>query len=187
LTQGYSTAHPLRTRYTYSHIGYNLKHIGYNLKLIGYNLKLTDRQTAVGVSQLAKVDAFVEARKRNCAFLRDKFADLGEVFILPHATQGADPNWFGSCLTVPPSANFTSHDLVQHLEEAEIGTHQLFGGDLMRQPAFLDIEHRVVGDLSNADLVTAGSFWLGVYPGLTEEMLDHIVTLVRGFVSSRRP
>ena len=173
MTQGYSTAHPLRTRYTYSHIG--------------YNLKLTDRQTAVGVSQVAKVDAFVEARKRNCAFLRDKFADLGDVFILPHATQGADPNWFGSCLTVPPSANFTSHDLVQHLEEAEIGTHQLFGGDLMRQPAFLDIEHRVVGDLSNADLVTAGSFWLGVYPGLTEEMLDHIVTLVRGFVSSRRP
>jgi len=73
------------------------------------------------------------------------------------------------------------------LEEAEIGTHQFFGGDLMRQPAFLDIEHRVVGDLSNADLVTTGSFWLGLYPGLTEEMLDHIVTLVRGFVSSRRP
>lgn len=168
-----SLPHGYDHKYTYSHIG--------------YNLKLTDMQAAVGLAQLDKVNGFIEARKRNWQFLHDKLADLDDVFILPRATPGADPSWFGFCLTVKPEARFTRHELVQHLEASKIGTRQLFGGNMMRQPAYANVEHRIVGDLANADLVTMGSFWLGVFPGLTEEMLAYVVDTVRAFVGASRP
>ncbi|HET6566576.1 MAG TPA: lipopolysaccharide biosynthesis protein RfbH [Rhodothermales bacterium] len=155
-------------KYTYSHIG--------------YNLKLTDMQAAVGVSQLEKLPAFIAARKRNWRHLRERLAPLEEFFILPEPTEGSDPSWFGFLLTVRPEAPFTRNALVRHLEEHKIGTRLLFGGNLTRQPAYLDMPYRVVGDLTNTDIVMDGSFWVGVYPGLTEPMLDYVVDTFYTFV-----
>jgi CDP-6-deoxy-D-xylo-4-hexulose-3-dehydrase len=157
-------------KYTYSHIG--------------YNLKLTDMQAAVGVAQLDKLDGFVAARKANWQRLHDGLADL-DCFVLPRPTPGSDPSWFGFALTVKPDAGFTRHDLVTHLEESKIATRQLFGGNLLRQPAYRDLPRRVVGELENADLVGNGTFWLGVYPGLTPEMLDFMIATIRDFVEGR--
>ena len=158
-------------KYTYSHIG--------------YNLKLTDMQAAVGVAQLEKLPAFIETRKRNWRHLTEGFGALEEFFVLPAATPHSDPSWFGYALSVRPDAPFTRHALVQHLEDCQIATRQLFGGNLLRQPAYKDRPHRIVADLSNSDRVMNQTFWLGVYPGLTTAALDHIVDVVTRFVHSR--
>ena len=157
-------------KYTYSHIG--------------YNLKLTDMQAAVGVAQLDKLDGFVRARKSNWQRLHDGLSDL-DALVMPRPTPRSDPSWFGFALTVKPEAGFTRRDLVTHLEEARIGTRQLFGGNLLRQPAYRGVPHRLVGDMSNADIVGEGTFWLGVYPALTAEMLDYMIHTVRAFVTAR--
>ena len=148
-------------KYTYSHIG--------------YNLKVTDMQAAVGMAQLEKVPAFVEARRRNFAYLRERMQDMEEHFILPEATEGADPSWFGFPLAVREDAPFSRNDAVNHLEGRHISTRLLFGGNLIRQPAYLGIEHRVAGDLINTDFAMNRAFWIGVYPGLTTPMLDYMV------------
>ena len=148
-------------KYTYSHVG--------------YNLKATDLQAAVGVAQLDKLDGFVDARRRNWARLRDGVADLEEWFTLPEATPRSDPSWFGFCLTVRPEASFSRHDIVGFLEERGIATRELFGGNLTRQPAYADATWRTVGDLAHADQVMLGSFWVGVYPGLTDSMIDYVL------------
>ncbi len=155
-------------KYTYSHIG--------------YNLKATDMQAAVGAAQMGKLDGFVKARNRNWQTLHDGLADL-DCLIMPRATEHSEPSWFGFCVTIQPGAKVKRHELVQFLESRKIGTRQLFGGNLLRQPAYENIEHRVVGDLTNADIVTEQTFWLGVYPGLTDEMLDYVVSSVREFVA----
>ena len=157
-------------KYTYSHIG--------------YNLKLTDMQAAVGVAQMDKLPGFVEARRRNWAYLRDGSADLERHFVLPCATPGSDPSWFGYCLSVRSDAPFNRHQLVRFLEERKIGTRQLFGGNLRRQPAYQDVDLRVVGTLANADHVAEHSFWLGVYPGLTTTMLDYVLESLHDFVAA---
>jgi len=157
-------------KYTYSHIG--------------YNLKLSDMQAAVGVAQLDKLDGFIEARKENWQYLHDGLADL-DCLVLPRATPRSEPSWFGFALTVKPDAGFERRDLIGHLEDAKIGTRLLFGGNLLRQPAYRNVPHRVVGDLANADTVMKGTFWLGVYPGLTTEMLDFVIRTIREFVASR--
>lgn len=156
-------------KYTYSHLG--------------YNLKLTDLQAAVGVAQLDKLPAFVAARRRNWQRLRDGLDGL-DCFILPEATAGTDPSWFGFALTVRPDAPFERLDLVRFLESRRIGTRQLFAGNLTRQPAYEGRIYRTVGDLPNTDLVAEGSFWLGVYPGLTDEMIDFVVESVHEFVGA---
>jgi CDP-6-deoxy-D-xylo-4-hexulose-3-dehydrase len=163
--------------------GYDHKYI---YSHIGYNLKATDMQAAVGVSQLKKLSRFVEARRRNWQRLRDGLAALEDVFVLPEATDGADPSWFGFALTVRPQAPFTRHALVQHLESRRIGTRQLFAGNLLRQPAFVGVPHRVIGPLPNTDLVMNGTFWVGVYPGLTDEMIDYVIAAVIKFVDAGR-
>jgi len=157
-------------KYTYSHIG--------------YNLKLTDMQAAVGVAQLDKLDGFIQARKDNWQRLHDGLADL-DCFVMPRATPRSDPSWFGFALTVKPEAGFTRRELIEHLEGSKIATRLLFGGNLLRQPAYRDVPHRLVGDTTNADIITEGTFWLGVYPGLTTEMLDFMIQTVRDFVAAR--
>lgn len=156
-------------KYTYSHIG--------------YNLKATDMQAAVGAAQMSKLDGFIKARNRNWQVLHDGLADLGDL-IMPRATVHSEPSWFGFCLTIRPGSAVRRHELVRFLESRKIGTRQLFGGNLLRQPAYSGIEHRVVGDLHNADIVTDQTFWLGVYPGLTDEMLEYVISCVREFVAS---
>ncbi|MDQ1439322.1 MAG: CDP-4-dehydro-6-deoxyglucose reductase [Acidimicrobiaceae bacterium] len=159
--------------------GYDHKYI---YSHIGYNLKLTDMQAAVGVAQMDKLDGFVERRKLNWHRLHDGLADLQDVLLLPRATEHSDPSWFGFCISVQPGAPFSRHALVQHLESQQIGTRELFAGNLLRQPAYQDVPKRVVGDLTNADFVMENTFWIGVYPGLTDEMIDFIVETIHGFV-----
>lgn len=146
-------------KYTYSHIGYNLKG--------------TDMQAAIGLSQLAKLEHFVARRKENFAALYERL-DGVEGLILPRATEGSDPAWFGFPITLADDLALNREDLMRHLEAKKIGTRLVFAGNLLRQPAYRGIEHRVVGDLHGSDTVMTRSFWLGVYPGLTEPMIDYV-------------
>ena len=157
-------------KYTYSHIG--------------YNLKATDMQAAIGVAQLAKLPAFIEARRRNFRLLWQGLSDLAEFFILPQATPGSEPSWFGFPITAVDNAPFTRNQLVQFLEGRKIGTRLLFGGNLTRQPAYQGLRYRVVGSLKNTDRVMQNTFWLGIYPGLSAAMLDFVVESIREFIYS---
>ena len=155
-------------KYTYSHIG--------------YNLKLTDMQAAVGVAQLRKLPSFIEARRRNFRFLYEGLSDLEEFFILPRATRGSEPSWFGFPLAVREDAPFTRDDVLRYLEGYKIATRLLFGGNLLRQPAYQGVRHRKIGDLKNSDFVMNQVLWLGVWPGLTERMLSFVVETLHGMV-----
>ena len=148
-------------KYTYSHIG--------------YNLKVTDMQAAVGVSQLEKLDTYIAARRRNFAILKNGLESLQDVFLLPEATPGSDPSWFGFPLAVKPESGVSRDTVTRYLESRRIGTRLLFGGNLVRQPAYKDVEYRVVGELKNTDYVMNNVFWIGVYPGLNDDMLQHIL------------
>jgi CDP-4-dehydro-6-deoxyglucose reductase, E1 len=154
-------------KYTYSHIG--------------YNLKATDMQAAVGVAQLRKLPSFVEARRRNFAALHEGLRELEEFLILPKATPGTQPSWFGFPIAVRPHAPFSRNELTAHLDRQKIGTRLLFGGNLLRQPAYRNVEHRVIGDLKNSDFVMNQVFWLGVYPGLTNAMLELVIDSIHAF------
>jgi CDP-6-deoxy-D-xylo-4-hexulose-3-dehydrase len=151
-------------KYTYSHIG--------------YNLKVTDMQAAVGLAQLDKVESFIAARRRNFALLYERLVDMEQFLILPQATEGADPSWFGFPMAVREDAPFTRAQAINHLESRRISTRLLFGGNLIRQPAYLGIEHRVVGGLTNTDFVMNNVFWIGVYPGLTLPMIDYMAETI---------
>ncbi|HEX3999622.1 MAG TPA: lipopolysaccharide biosynthesis protein RfbH [Pirellulales bacterium] len=151
--------------------GYDHKYI---YSHVGYNLKATDMQAAVGVAQLAKLPRFIAERRRNWQSLHDRLRQWEEFLILPRATRNSDPSWFGFPITVRGGAPFARLDLVRHLESRRIGTRQLFGGNLTRQPAYRNVDMRVVGDLANADTVMRRSFWIGVYPGLNEPMIDYM-------------
>ncbi|CAG0983509.1 CDP-4-dehydro-6-deoxyglucose reductase, E1 [Anaerolineae bacterium] len=152
--------------------GYDHKYI---YSHIGYNLKLTDMQAAIGLAQLRKLVHFIEARRQNFKRLYEGLCDLQEFFILPEATQHSEPSWFGFPIAVRDTAPFTRSQIIQFLESRKIATRLLFGGNLLRQPAYHDIPHRVIGDLKNADFVMNNVFWIGVYPGLTSVMLDYIL------------
>ena len=157
-------------KYTYSHIG--------------YNLKLTDMQAAVGVAQLQKLDGFIATRRRNARALCEGLSELQEFFVLPEAAPGSDPSWFGFPIGVRQGAPFTRNEVTRHLEERQIATRLLFGGNLTRQPAYQGCAHRVVGDLANTDFVMNQVFWIGVYPGITEPMLNYIVEAFRALAES---
>jgi CDP-6-deoxy-D-xylo-4-hexulose-3-dehydrase len=150
-------------KYTYSHVG--------------YNLKLTDMQAAVGVAQLDKLPAFIAARRRNFQTLYDGLRDLEDYFVLPEATPGSEPSWFGFPLAVRPGAPFTRDEVVRHLEGHKISTRLLFSGNLVRQPAYQDVTYRAVGDLANSDFVMTQVFWIGVYPGLSDAMLQYVIEI----------
>lgn len=152
--------------------GYDHKYI---YSHVGYNLKATDMQAAVGVAQLKKLPGFIASRKSNFAYLKAGLKSVEEYFVLPEATSNSDPSWFGLPLLVRETAPFSRNTLIEWLNGRKIGTRQLFGGNLTRQPAYADRNHRVVGDLRMSDRVMNQAFWVGVYPGLTQPMLDYVL------------
>ncbi len=155
-------------KYTYSHIG--------------YNLKLTDLQASIGTAQIDKLDGFIAKRKANWQRLYDGLSNLEEFFILPEIEKNSEPSWFGFALTVKTSAPFSRPELIEFLDEQKIASRFLFGGNILWQPAYQNIEHREVGSLSNSDEVALGTFWLGVFPGLNNEMIDYMIESIHQFV-----
>jgi CDP-6-deoxy-D-xylo-4-hexulose-3-dehydrase len=156
-------------KYTYSHIG--------------YNLKATDMQAALGASQIAKLPRFIERRKENFRYLLSALKPVEKYLLLPEATPGSDPSWFGFPIGVRENAPFNREDLIRALDAKKIGTRLLFGGNLLRQPAYEGCEYRVVGDLPNTDFVMNNVFWIGVYPALTRPMLDYVAEAIHAFIS----
>jgi CDP-6-deoxy-D-xylo-4-hexulose-3-dehydrase len=154
-------------KYTYSHVG--------------FNLKMTDMQAAVGCAQLDKLPDFVVKRRQNFEYLHRNLQDLQDFLLLPEPAANSEPSWFGFLLSVKENAPFTRNQLVQHLEGKRIGSRLLFGGNLVRQPAYKDLNFRVIGDLSNTDYVMENAFWIGLYPGLTLEMLDYVLSVIHQF------
>lgn len=162
-------------------LGYDHKYVYSHL---GYNLKATDMQAAVGCAQLDKLPSFISARRRNWRLLRDALADLSDVFILPEATRGSDPSWFGFLLTVRENAGFTRDQIVKHLESRGVQTRMLFAGNLIKHPCFDGLRsrgegYRVASELRNTDAIMNQAFWVGVYPGMTEEMVQYIAKSIR--------
>ncbi len=164
LPQGYDH------KYTYSHLG--------------YNLKITDMQAACGLAQLDRLDEFVAARKRNFAYLKARLQSCTEFLILPEATENSDPSWFGFPMTLRPEANLNRVDMLTYLDQARIGTRLLFAGNLTRQPYMIGRNYRVVGELDNSDRVMNDTFWIGVFPGLSEAMLDHAADRIETFLGA---
>ena len=158
--------------------GYDHKYI---YSHIGYNLKATDIQAALGLSQLKKLETFVAARKVNFQYLKTELSDI-EDFILPEATEKSDPSWFGFPITINHESSLNRTKLLRYLDEKKIGTRLLFGGNLLKQPAYKNVEHRVIGNLQNTNLIMTNTFWLGVYPGLTSQMLAYVSEVIHDFV-----
>jgi len=152
-------------KYTYSHLG--------------YNLKSGDIQAAIGLAQLERLPFFIEKRRKNWSFLWDGLKDLEEFLILPESTPNSNPSWFGFAITVRPSSPINRNTLVKYLNSKNIGTRLLFGGNLLKQPAFQDTPRRIAGNLVNTDLVMNNTFWIGVWPGLEEKALSYVVDSVR--------
>lgn len=148
-------------KYTYSHLG--------------YNLKSGDIQAAIGLAQLERLENFISIRKRNWKYLSENLSGLQDFLILPKPTEYSDPSWFGFALTVRQDSPISRNDIVKKLNESKIGTRLLFGGNLLRQPAFIGTPRRVIGDLKNSDIVMNDTFWIGVWPGLSEQMLDYVI------------
>jgi len=148
-------------KYTYSHLG--------------YNLKSGDIQAAIGLAQLDRLDSFIELRRQNWAYLKSGLEGVAEFLLLPEAAEDSNPSWFGFALTVKPASPKTRNQIVQELNQAKIATRLLFGGNLLRQPAFIGTPRRVVGELTNTDIVMNDTFWIGVWPGLTIPMLDYMI------------
>lgn len=154
-------------KYTYSHLG--------------YNLKITDMQAAVGLAQLQRLAEFIAIRRRNFNHLKKALKSVEQYLILPEATAGSEPSWFGFPLTLRPETGYDRQQLLRFLEQKKIGTRLLFAGNVIRQPYFMGRPHRVVGQLHNTDIVMNHTFWLGVYPGLSETMLDYVAEQVQAF------
>jgi CDP-6-deoxy-D-xylo-4-hexulose-3-dehydrase len=163
-------------KYTYSHIG--------------YNLKMTDMQAAIGVSQLAKLPGFIAARRKNFQHLYEGLKPLEDRLLLPESTPDAEPSWFGFPIGVRPDtprqkAPFDRNDLIRELESNKIATRLLFGGNLTRQPAYQGVDFRVIGDLKNTDFVMRNVFWIGLYPGLNDAMLNYTIDTITAFANRK--
>ncbi|MFZ3372899.1 MAG: lipopolysaccharide biosynthesis protein RfbH [Desulfitobacteriaceae bacterium] len=167
---------------------------GYDHKYVyahfGYNLKVTDMQAAIGCAQLEKLPAFIQARKRNWQLLRAGLDNYAHKFILPEATINSEPSWFGFLLTLKEDAGFSREELVEHLEENGIQTRMLFAGNLIKHPCFDEMRaegkgYRVIGNLETTDVIMNRTFWIGVYPGLTEDMINFMLKTIKEFVTLR--
>lgn len=154
-------------KYTYSHIG--------------YNLKITDMQAACGLAQMDRVEAFVAQRKANFRLLKERLASCEEFLILPEATPGSDPSWFGFPITLRPEADVRRVELLTYLDQDKVGTRLLFAGNLTRQPSMVGQNYRVSGDLANTETIMQNTFWIGVQPALTPEMLDYAASRIELF------
>jgi CDP-6-deoxy-D-xylo-4-hexulose-3-dehydrase len=154
-------------KYTYSHLG--------------YNLKITDMQAAVGFSQIKKLPNFIDKRNANFDFLKNGLKELEEFFILPEVSPNAEPSWFGFPITLRPNAKFSRNELVEFLNEKKIGTRLLFGGNLLKQPYMLGREYRLIGEMTNSDIVMNDTFWIGVFPGLGVEELTYVLECLKDF------
>lgn len=159
--------------------GYDHKYI---FTHVGYNLKMLDLQAAIGLAQLKKLPAFTEARRRNFAYLYEALKCYEDFFYLPEATKGSDPSWFGFPLTIRPDASFTRAEIVEFLEERKVMTRYLFSGNILRQPAYQDMDCRIIGDLSQSEYVAENTFWVGLYPGLTDAMIDYMLEMFDNFL-----
>nr|WP_302828681.1 lipopolysaccharide biosynthesis protein RfbH [uncultured Bacteroides sp.] len=166
--------------------------LGYDHKYVyshfGYNLKVTDMQAAIGCAQLEKLDDIVEARRKNFEYLKQGLEGT-KGLILPEAQKNSNPSWFGFLISVRPDAGFTRNDLAQYLESKKIQTRNLFAGNLLKHPAFDEMRRsgegfRVVGKLEGTDFIMNNTLWIGVYPGMTREMLDHMISTIKEFISS---
>ena len=163
-------------------LGYDHKYIYSHL---GFNLKITDMQAACALAQMDRLEGFIAARRRNFAFLRQRLAGCEEFLELPVATEGSDPSWFGFAITLRQAAGVARVDLLRYLDQYRIGTRMLFAGNLVRQPYMAGRAFRVSGDLANTDRVMRDTFWIGVYPGLTEAMLDFVVEKLEAMLGVR--
>lgn len=160
-------------KYTYSHVG--------------YNLKVSDMQAAIGLSQLNKLDHFIQRRRENFNGLTARLIDEGldRYFILPEPTPGTNPSWFGYLLTLREGLGITRRELTAELEERKVGTRLLFAGNLIKQPAFQNVDYRVSGSLDNTDKIMENSFWMGVWPGLTDEHLDYMIEVLADILKKK--
>ncbi|MFL4907995.1 lipopolysaccharide biosynthesis protein RfbH [Streptomyces sp. MMS24-I2-30] len=159
--------------------GYDHK---YTFSHIGYNLKTTDLQAALGLAQFEKLPEFGAARRRNWQRMREALDGVPGL-LLPEPTPNSDPSWFGFVLTVTEDASFDRSEIVAFLESRKIGTRMLFSGNLARQPAYQNVDFKVVGSLENSDTITERTFWIGVYPGITNEMIDYVAQSIRAFTA----
>ena len=163
--------------------GYDHKYV---YSHIGYNLKVTDMQAAVGVAQLGKLEDFISRRKINYQKIHTMLEPYQDRLLLPFATPNSDPSWFGFVITVKEKAGFTRNDLTCFLEANHIETRNLFSGNLLRQPAFMDIERRVVGDLTNTDIITERTFFIGVFPGINDLQIEYMGEVFERFMGGER-
>ena len=159
-------------KYTYSHMG--------------YNLKITDMQAACGLAQLEKAPQFIQARKDNFAFLKARLEDCEEFINLPEATQHSDPSWFGFPITLKENCPVKRLDLLTYLDQNKVGTRLLFAGNLTRQPYMIGANYRISGELTNTDNVMNNTFWIGVYPGLNDDMVDYVLSTIGSFVTKSK-
>jgi CDP-6-deoxy-D-xylo-4-hexulose-3-dehydrase len=150
---------------------------------IGYNLKPLEFQAAMGLEQLKKLPKFIEIRKKNFKTLYDSFENYSDYFILPEALPKADPAWFSFVLTIKDNTSFKRKDIVGWLEKHNIETRLLFAGNIIRQPAYKDVECRVVGNLDNSDRIMKNAFFIGVYPGIDDERLNYMIDTIREFMN----
>lgn len=162
-------------------LGYDHKYI---YSQIGYNLKLTDFQAAIGLAQLKKLPKFIEKRKENFQKLYSGLLKYKKYFILPEKEKNSDPCWFGFMLVIKDSAPFSRLDIVNFLESNKIATRSLFGGNLLLHPAYQNIKYKKIGDLENSNKITNNGFWIGLYPGITSEMIDYVLEKFDSFISS---
>jgi CDP-6-deoxy-D-xylo-4-hexulose-3-dehydrase len=154
-------------KYTYSHLG--------------YNMKITDMQAACGLAQLDRLDEFINKRKKSFNFLYKNLKDLESLLILPEPEPGSDPSWFGFPLSIRKNTKFNRNDLVQYLNNKKIGTRLLFSGNLVKQPYMKNVIFKIPHDLKNTDFVMENTFWIGLYPGLTEKHLEYSVSEIKNF------
>ena len=163
--------------------GYDHKYIYSHL---GYNLKMTDMQAACGLAQMDRIEGFIDKRKKNFNYLKKGLQPFSDLIILPEATKNSDPSWFGFPITIKPESRINRIDLLRFLDNHKIGTRLLFSGNIIRQPYFKNLNYRIFSELTNTDVIMNHSFWLGVYPGINEKMLDFIIAKISVFLSKKR-